>query len=100
SLKYLTGDIYVYRDKKSSGLTSTSRGEIYSTTNEFIPINYGFLEKNPQGKFGLIDPAGKRLLTTEYEEISTLQNDTIYLFKKDSHWGILTNAGKVRLNLN
>lgn len=100
SLQFLTSDIYVYRDKKTSGLTSASRGEIYSTTNEFIPINHGFLEKNSQGKFGLIDPEGKRLLTTEYEEISPLQNDTIYLFRKDNHWGILTKAGKIKLNLH
>ena len=100
SLQYLVDDIYVFRHENKSGLTSTSRGEIFSTTNEFIPLNHGFLEKTPLGKFGLISPEGKRLLTTEYDEISPLQNDTIYLFKKDNHWGIITKEGKVKLSLS
>lgn len=100
SLQHLVKDIYVFRNEMERGLTSTSRGEIYSTTNEFIPINHGFLEKNLEGKVGLISPEGKRLLTTEYDEISPLQNDTIYLFKKDNHWGIITKEGKIKLDLS
>lgn len=99
SLKHLTKDIYLFRHKNESGLISTSQGEIFSTTNQFIPLNYGFLEKNSLGKVGLISPEGKRLLTTEYDRISNLQKDTVFLFKKDNHWGIITKTGKIKLDL-
>lgn len=99
SLRYLTQDIYVFRNKNESGLMSASEGQIFSTTNEFIPLNHGFVEKNALGKVGLISPDGRRLLTTEYDEISNLQNDTVYLFRKDKHWGIITKDGKIKLDL-
>lgn len=99
SLQHLTKDIYLFRHKNESGLVSTSNGELFSTTNQFIALNHGFLEKNALGKVGLISPEGKRLLTTEYDEITNLQNDTVYLFKKNNHWGIMTKDGSIKLGL-
>ena len=99
-LIYLQDDIYAYKLGNESGLISISRGELFSTKNQFLSLNYGFIEQNQAGKKGLISPEGKRLLTTEYDEISELQNDTIFLFKKDQHWGIITKEGKIKLKLN
>lgn len=98
-LQHLINDVYLYRSGNESGLISANQGDLFSTTNQFTPLNHGFLEKNEKGKLGLISPAGKRLLTTEYDEISPLQNDSVYFFKKDKNWGIITKTGKVRLNL-
>lgn len=98
-LQYLSDDIYIYHSEKENGLIGISQGELFSTKQQFIPLNHGFLEKNDQGKLGLIGPDGKRLLTTEYDEISSLQNDTVYFFRKDLHWGIITKTGKIKLSL-
>src|SRR5690606_34015299 len=74
-------------------------GEVFQTKHELIPLNHGFIEKTKEGKVGLISPEGYRLLLTEYDHISALQNDTVYFFSKDDHWGIITKHGKIKLNL-
>lgn len=99
TLKHLTKDVYWFRNKNVRGITSASKGEVFSTTNEFVPLNHGFLERNAAGKVGLISPEGKRLLTTEYDRITDLQNDTVYLFTKNGHWGIITKGGQIKLDL-
>ena len=99
TLRHLTKDVYWFSNKNVQGLTSASKGEVFSTTNEFIPLSHGFLEKNAAGKVGLISPEGKRLLTTEYDRITDLQNDTVYLFTKNGHWGIITKGGQIKLDL-
>lgn len=99
-LEHLKDNLYLFQSQKESGILAVPNGEVYSTTHEFIPLNHGFLEKNKTGKVGLISPEGKRLLTTEYDEISPLQNDTVYYFRKDKHWGIITKSGIRKLGLN
>ena len=97
-LQHLMGDIYVFRSQNESGLISVSQGELFSTQHEFIPLNQGFLEKNEKGQHGLISPNGKRLLITAYDEISGLQNDTVYLFRQGAQWGFVTKAGQVKVD--
>lgn len=97
-LQHLVDDIYLFRSKMESGLISATKGELFSTQHDFIPLNHGFMEKNEKGKYGLISPDGKRLLVTEYDEISHLQNDTVYLFRKGLHWGFVTKTGKVNVD--
>lgn len=95
-LQHLIDDIYVFYSKNENGLISVSQGELYSTPHEFIPLSHGFLEKNENGQYGLISPKGERLLITAYDEISDLQNDTVYLFKKGAQWGFVTKTGRIK----
>lgn len=95
-LKHLMGDIYIFYSQNGSGLISVSKGELFTTPHEFIPLNHGFLEKNEKGQYGLISPEGQRLLITAYDEISGLQNDTVYLFRKGEQWGFVTKAGQIK----
>lgn len=97
-LQHLVDDVYVFRSQTESGLVSVSQGELFSTQHDFIPLSYGFVEKNEKGQYGLITPDGKRLLITVYDEISDLQNDSVYLFRKGLQWGFVTKTGKVKVD--
>lgn len=99
-LQKIEKGIYLFRSRDKSGLITVGDKILFSTSNPFIQLNNGFLEKNSVGKYGLIDHNGRRILVTEYDEISPLQQDTVYYFRKGAHWGILTKSGKVLHDLD
>jgi hypothetical protein len=91
--------VFYFRSGKKSGLIGPGNKYIYTTENAFFPINSGFIEKNSDNKLGLLNSKGKIILKTEYDEISHLQGDSIYIFKKDNKWGIITKSGIVKVGL-
>lgn len=93
-------NIFYYRSGGKSGLIGPGNKDIYTTENAFFPINSGFIEKNPENKLGLLNHKGKVILKTEYDEISHLQGDSIYIFKKDNKYGIVTKSGVIKVGLN
>src|SRR5690606_86177 len=98
-LTHIQNENYLFHSKDERGIINATLGEVFQTKHELIPLNHGFLEKTKEGKVSLISPEGYKLLLTEYDHISTLQNDTVYFFSKDNHWGIITKHGNIKLNL-
>lgn len=98
-LEHTPNDIFYFRHGNTSGLIKPGTDEIYSTTNELIKLNYGFLERNAEGKFGLVSGKGKIILSMEYDYISSLQEDSIYIFRKEGQYGIITRSGKTLVGL-
>ncbi|MDQ3393275.1 MAG: WG repeat-containing protein [Bacteroidota bacterium] len=93
-------NIFYFRSGKKTGLLGPGNKQIYTTENAFFPINSGFIEKNAENKLGLVNKKGIVILKVEYDEISHLQGDSIYIFKKDGKFGIVTTEGKIKVGLN
>ncbi len=88
-------NVFFFKHGTISGLIIPGNQEIYQTEHEFVQLNSGFLVKDDNGKFGLISHKGKKLLPIAYDFISGLQEDSIYIFRKDSKYGIITKNGKI-----
>ncbi|CAN5558343.1 hypothetical protein BH23BAC1_BH23BAC1_21600 [soil metagenome] len=91
--------LVLFRKGNKSGLMKPGNKEIYSTENSLIRINSGFIEKTKDNKLGLVNHLGKVILYPEYDEISELQADTIYVFKKENNYGIITKSGKIKVGI-
>lgn len=70
----------------------------YCTSNQLLERTHDLLEVRNDGKTGLLSLHGKILLNPVYDFISELQSDSIYVFGKDSLYGIMTQSGRMLAN--
>jgi hypothetical protein len=91
----LSGDRYVQRSEYGSSLTTFSNQKIFSTDAWLFPHGEMFLEKARDGKYGLFDKQGKRILPSIYDEISPLYEDSIYYVKSNHKYSFVSKNGKV-----
>ena len=56
--------------------------------------NY-FIEKTLANKVGLVDNDGKRIIKPEYDEISPLWQDSIYVVRNGSKYSFITKSGRI-----
>lgn len=54
-----------------------------------------YLEKTLDAKFGLLDEEGKRVIYPEFDEISELQEDSIYYARSEKEYSFITKSGKI-----
>jgi len=66
-------------------------------TAEYFLYKHGerYLEKTLDLKFGLLDEEGKRVIKPEFDEISALQEDSIYYAKSEKGHSFITKSGEV-----
>jgi len=55
----------------------------------------GFLEKTNDNKYGLRNEDGERLIKPDYNSISELYEDSIYLAQTDNGYSFITKTGKI-----
>lgn len=58
-------------------------------------VNGMLLEVSQNGKYGLLDKSGKKILPLEYDSISPFKDDIALLFKAEKFYGITDTKGKV-----
>ncbi len=77
------------------GLVDNEGNELYVSNARLADNGNSVWEINDQGIIcGLISYEGKRMLETKYDSISALQENTAYVFVKDSKSGILNRKRK------
>lgn len=94
-LIYIDRDFYITASGFCRFLMYRNGREYYCTQDSLLKRDHDILEISREGKKGLFDLEGNRLLNTRYDYISDLQNDSIYIFKKESLYGIITRHGKI-----
>lgn len=69
--------------------------------NGNILYESNILKVQKDGKYGLIDFNGKKVIDTQYEEISAIQGiENALKIKQDGKYGIMNNEGKIIIELN
>ncbi|MCG8310076.1 MAG: WG repeat-containing protein, partial [Cytophagales bacterium] len=70
-------------------------------TAEYFLYRHGdrYLEKTLDMKFGLLDEEGKRVIKPEFDEIFSLQEDSIYYAKSEKGHSFITKSGEI-MNAN
>ena len=68
---------------------------------EYFLYKHGerYLEKTLDNKFGLLDEEGKRVIHPEFDEISALQEDSIYYAKSEKGYSFISKSGQI-MNAN
>ena len=66
-------------------------------TAEYFLYKHGarYLEKTLDHKYGLLDEEGKRVIKPEFDEISALQEDSIYYAKSENGYSFITKSGAI-----
>ncbi len=64
---------------------------------EYFLYKHGsrYLEKTLDQKYGLLNEEGKRVIRPEFDDISALQEDTIYYAKAGDTFSFITRSGKI-----
>lgn len=75
--------------------------ETVDFTAEFFLYKHGerYLEKTLDLKIGLLDEDGERVIYPEFDEISALQEDSIYYAKSEKGYSFITKSGEI-MNAN
>ncbi len=68
-------------------------------TAEYFLYKHGdrYLEKTLDNKYGLLDEYGKRVIKPAFDEISELQEDSIYFAKSKLGHSFITKSGKMKV---
>lgn len=82
------------------GLVDSQGQEIYVSHFPLKDNGHTVWEINDQGKYGLISYQGERILPTKYDTISALQENVVYTFEKDGHYGIMNRDGEILVDLD
>ncbi|MTI31508.1 WG repeat-containing protein, partial [Xanthovirga aplysinae] len=88
--------------RKGESLLVDKEGRVLYKSENILKRKDGksVIEIDSQGKMGLINSWGKRLLKIEYDKISQLLQDSVYVFQKGENFGVLSKSGRVLLGLN
>ncbi len=64
---------------------------------EYFLYKHGerYLEKTLELKFGLLDEEGKRIIKSEFDEISDLHEDSIYYAKSERGYSFISKSGQI-----
>lgn len=73
--------------------------DILDFSAEYFLYKHGnrYLERTLDRKYGLLNEYGKRVIRPEYDEISELQEDSIYYAKAGDTYSFITKSGKILL---
>ena len=100
SLKRIHDDLYIFRTEPDRpeairyGLIN-SQGEIlFTSIHELIHNGHSIWERSAEGKYGLVSYHGERMMKVQYDTISALQDQQVYVFRKEGKYGILDGDGE------
>lgn len=93
SLTIVSPTRFIARNQQQYQLLDEQGEILYSTPHVLKAVKGGLLEINLK-YYGLLDLNGKRMSFTEYDWISELQEEEIYLAQKLGSKGILSKDGK------
>lgn len=105
NLKRIHDDLYIFSTKAHHyeaaryGLVDSEGKEIYVSNYPLMDNGHTVWERNDQGKYGIVDYDGNRMLETKYDTISALQEGKVYTFQKEGHYGIMNKEGKILVDL-
>ncbi len=94
-IELLPGNRYLIRSIYGSKVGVFDQDTLFTTDYFLYPHGEYFLEKNLDKLLGIISPKGKHICSTMYNEISLVQEDSMFLARKDSAWTFFTKSGKV-----
>lgn len=85
---------FIARNKTSHQLLDENGKILFSTPFVLHPVDGAILEINTGKQYGLLDLNGTRLTPTEYDWISELKENEIFLARKNGYKGILSKNGR------
>ncbi len=94
-LVYVKPGLYVISSPFCSSLLIKDGKDIHCSSGQITKRKNDLIEIRPDGKMGLFSFSGSKFLDTRYDEISELQNDSVYVFRKEGLFGIMTKHGKM-----
>lgn len=104
-LEYIHDNLYIFQTTRERsptifGLIDSSGSEIFNSNALLINNGNSVWEKDEFGRYGLISYDGERLLETQCDTISILQEDTVYTFCSEGKFGIIGKSGNVLVKSN
>lgn len=91
----LDADHYLVRSAYGSYVAQYPKKVLFSAEYFLYPNNELYLEKTRDGKFGLLDARGRRIIPPVYDEISQLEEDSLYVTRSGDEYSFITKHGKV-----
>lgn len=94
-IELLDGIRYLVRSQYGSYVAYYPKTVIFSAEYFLYPQNELYLEKTVDEKIGLLDAKGHRIIKPFYDEISPLQEDSLYITREGINYSFITKHGKV-----
>lgn len=95
---FFNNDRAIVGNKKKEGIINSKGQEITPLIYDELSHNElsTFIIANLNGKYGIIDVNGKKLVEFKYSELSTLRNDTL-IAKINDNYGLIKTNGEIIL---
>ncbi|MEO0331624.1 MAG: WG repeat-containing protein, partial [Bacteroidota bacterium] len=100
SLDRIHDDLYIFQTEAHHyepiryGLMNSQGETLFTSFNELINNGNSVWERSAEGKYGLVSFSGERMMEVQYDTISALQEEMVYVFQKEGKYGILNRAGE------
>ncbi|MEM6841099.1 MAG: WG repeat-containing protein [Bacteroidota bacterium] len=100
SLERIHDDLYIFETEAHHyepvryGLMNSQGETLFTSFNGLINNGNSILERSEEGKYGLVNFSGERMMEVRYDTISALQEEMVYVFQKEGKYGILNRAGE------
>ena len=86
-------DLFASKRAERSDVINSAGNVVYQTYHELEPHFLGIKEITSNGKYGLINEKGEKILAPEFDYISDLKEDQLMIVKKDDNWGVVDRSG-------
>ena len=106
SLERIHDDLYIFRTEPERpeavrfGLINSQGEKLYTSVHELIHNGHSIWERSAEGKYGLVSYQGQRMMEVQYDTISALQDQQVYVFRKEGKYGILGRDGEELFGLD
>jgi hypothetical protein len=106
SLERIHDDLYIFRTEPERpeavryGLINSKGEKLFTSIHELIDNGHSIWERSAEGKYGLISYQGQRMMEVQYDTISGLQDQQVYVFRKEGKYGILGRDGEELFGLD
>ncbi|MFA0961396.1 WG repeat-containing protein [Roseivirga sp. BDSF3-8] len=94
----LSENRFLVKTRWGNHICDRHRRPVYETEQQLSPFDsLHLLATTDEGKVGLLDFSGNMVLSTMYDAVSPLMQDTVYIFDKGEKRGLLSKSGKVMI---
>ncbi len=91
----LDDEHYLVRSPYGSYVARYPKTILFSAEYFLYPRNELYLEKTRDGKIGLLDARGQRIIPPVYDEISKLEEDSLYITRAGTDYSFITKHGQM-----